>query len=332
MKFLVVGLGSMGKRRIRNLQALKQKFIIGFDPREDRCKEVEEKYNLRAYQNFEEVLEEKPDIMIISTPPDTHMSYAKIALKNKINFFTEASVTQDGVVEIIDCLKDSEIIGMPSCTMRYHPIVLKVKDIMNQPNFGKPLMMFHHFGQYLPDWHPWEDYREFYVSRKETGACREIVPFELVWITWLFGKIDDVIGVKEKISDLDADIDDIYSVLVNFENNTKGNLTVEVISKYPLRQLKIITENGVILADWTERVVKSFTKEQGWKNFDIDDGMIESGYIHGEGTYISEISDFIKAVKKEILLPYSYEDDLKILKILDFIEKSSDSKKAEKVN
>ena len=43
MKFLVIGLGSMGKRRVRNLQYLKAGEIIGFDLREDRCQETEKK-------------------------------------------------------------------------------------------------------------------------------------------------------------------------------------------------------------------------------------------------------------------------------------------------
>ena len=45
------------------------------------------------------------------------------------------------------------------------------------------------FGHFLPNWHPWEDYRKFYASKKETGAAREVVPFELIWIIALFSKI-----------------------------------------------------------------------------------------------------------------------------------------------
>ena len=86
MKFLVVGLGSMGKRRIRNLIALNQKEIIGFDTKQERCLEATEKYEITAFTDFSKCLENKPDAMIISTPPDLHMKYAKEAIKNKIHF------------------------------------------------------------------------------------------------------------------------------------------------------------------------------------------------------------------------------------------------------
>ncbi len=323
MKFLVVGLGSMGKRRIRNLQYLENE-VLGFDTREDRIKEASEKYKIKAFVNIEEALKESPDAMVISTPPDLHMRYAKIAIKNGLHFFTEASVVQDEMQEVIEELAKSEIIGIPSCTMRYHPIILEIKNILEKNSIGKPLSFLYHSGQYLPDWHPWEDYRKFYVSKRETGACREIVPFELVWIIDTFGDIHSVSGLKSKVSDLEADIDDIYNVLLNFQNGIQGNLTVDVIARFPYRQLKILGEKGVIFADWADRTVKYFTKELGWVDKKIDDGIVEKDYIHGEGPYIEEMRNFIKAIRKEIPLPYNFVDDLKILKILESIEKSSD--------
>jgi predicted dehydrogenase len=324
LKILVVGLGSMGKRRIRNLQYLNQGVVIGFDPREDRCKEAFEKYGIKTFDDIAVALNEKPNAMVISTPPDLHMRYAKIALDNKIHFFTEASVVQDEMVEVIQMLKKSDKIGLPSCTMRYHPIVNQIRELLVKNIIGQPLSFIYHSGQYLPDWHPWEDYRKFYVSKRETGACREIVPFELVWLIDLFGKIKTVTGRKSKLSNLEADIDDMYNVLLEFDNGIEATMTVDVIARYPYRQIKILGETGVISADWSERIVKYYTKENGWNETKTDDGDIEKGYIHGEGTYIEEMNHFLETIQNKIKQPYTFEEDLNILKILESIEKSSD--------
>jgi len=325
MKILVVGLGSMGKRRIRNLQYLKQEKIIGFDSREDRCKEVSEKYGITTFQDITKALDEKPDAMVISTPPDIHMKYAIIALDNKIHFFTEASVVQDEMEEVIELLDKNDIVGLPSCTLRYHPIVKEIDNILNNNVIGKPLSFLYHSGQYLPDWHPWEDYRKFYVAKKETGACREIVPFELVWLMNLFGKIKTVSARKAKVSDLDVNIDDIYNILLEFENGMESTMTVDVIARFAFRQIKILGENGVIVADWSERTVKYFTNENGWVENKIDDGIVEEDYIHGEGPYIEEMKTFLESIQKKRIQPYSFKEDLQILKILELIEKSSDT-------
>jgi len=314
----------MGKRRIRNLQYLNQGVVIGFDPREDRCKEAFEKYGIKTFDDIAVALNEKPNAMVISTPPDLHMRYAKIALDNKIHFFTEASVVQDEMVEVIQMLKKSDKIGLPSCTMRYHPIVNQIRELLVKNIIGQPLSFIYHSGQYLPDWHPWEDYRKFYVSKRETGACREIVPFELVWLIDLFGKIKTVTGRKSKLSNLEADIDDMYNVLLEFDNGIEATMTVDVIARYPYRQIKILGETGVISADWSERIVKYYTKENGWNETKTDDGDIEKGYIHGEGTYIEEMNHFLETIQNKIKQPYTFEEDLNILKILESIEKSSD--------
>lgn len=324
MKFLVVGLGSMGKRRIRNLKQLHQTDIIGFDTKSERCSEVTDKYQIKTFTQISDALKMKPDAMIISTPPDLHMKYAEIAIDNNLHFFTEASVVEDGMEEVIQRLKKSSIIGLPSCTMRYHPLIVEANNLLKQNIIGKPLAFLYHSGQYLPDWHPWEDYRKFYVSKRETGACREIVPFELTWLTSTFGSLKSVIGMKAKVSNLEADIDDIYNVLLEFQNGIQGNLTVDVIARYPYRQMKILGENGVISIDWSERTLKYFTKEKGWVDKKIDDGTVEKNYIYGEKMYEDEISNFLSSIKKEIPQPYTFEDDLKILKILGAVEKSND--------
>ena len=332
MKFVIIGLGSMGKRRIRNLKALDYESILGFDPRKDRCEEAYEKYGIDTYQKINDVIEQKPDVMIISTPPDLHMKYAKIALENNIHFFTEASVVQDEMLEIIEGLKDSKIVGLPSCTLRFHPIVQKINEILQMPDMGKPLSFIHHFGQYLPDWHPWENYKEFYVSKKETGACREIVPFQLVWLISTFGKIKSVSGRKSKVSNLEIEIDDIYNILLEFKNGVEGILIVDVISRAPFLQAKIMTENGVIIADWLEEKVKKYSHENGWEIFDINAGNIEKQYIHGEGPYIEEMKNFIQVICNKRDSNYSYKEDFEILKILESIEKSCDKQITENIN
>ena len=314
----------MGKRRIRNLQYLKQEKIIGFDSREDRCKEASEKYNVETFQDITKALDEKPDAIVISTPPDLHMRYAKIALENKIHFFTEASVVQDEMSEVIEMLDKNETVGLPSCTLRYHPIVKEIRKVLDGGIIGKPLSFLYHSGQYLPDWHPWEDYRKFYVAKKKTGACREIVPFELVWLTDLFGKIKTVSARKAKVSSLEVDIDDIYNILLEFENGMESTMTVDVIARFPFRQIKILGEKGVILADWSERSVRYFTNESGWIENKIDDGKVEDNYIHGEGPYIEEMKTFLEIIQKDKKQDYTFKEDLEILKTLELVEKSSD--------
>lgn len=326
MKFLIVGLGSMGKRRIRNLLYLKAGEIIGFDVREDRRKEAEEKYGIKTFEEFENAMKEDPDALIISTPPDLHMKYAIIAARENKHFFTEASVLDQDIETLVALLREKrEIVGAPSCTMRFHPAVRKIKELVKNNVIGRPLIFTYHSGQYLPDWHPWEDYRKFYVAKRETGGAREIVPFELVWLTWIFGDVKTISCFKAKVSNLDVDIDDVYQILLKFKTGVFGHLLVDVVSRYPTRYFRLLGEEGTIEWDWRKKSIRLYqANEKLWKNYTVDEGRPEKGYTVGEKMYIDEMRSFLRAIKGEEKYPYTFEEDWRILKLLYKAEKSSD--------
>jgi len=329
VKFLIAGLGSMGKRRIRNLQYLKAGEIIGFDTREDRQKEAEEKYHIKTFDKFDEAMHDlpEPDALIISTPPDLHVKYALEAANNGKHFFMEASVVDYGLNELIAQCRKKAIVAAPSCTMRFNPSVKKIKEVVDSKMIGDVLAFTYHSGQYLPDWHPWEDYRKFYVARRETGAAREIVAFELVWLTWILGWIDTISCFKGKLSQLKADIDDVYQIIMKLRSGTLGHMQVDAISRTPDRSCKIFGEEGSIFWDWGVGVKVYTTKDKKWITYPEKRGTTVEGYTEKikEEPYIEEMSAFIRAIKKEEKYPYTVEEDKRILEVLYTAEKSSEN-------
>lgn len=325
MRFLIVGLGSMGKRRVRNLTHLKAGEIAGFDPREDRRVEAESKYGIRTFADFNEATSTfKPDALVISTPPDLHVKYARLALQSDRHFFSEASVVDDEMEELISLSKSKPaLVAAPSCTMRYHPSIQSIKNFVAGGEFGKPLLLTYQSGLWLPDWHPWEDYRSFYVARRATGACREIVPFELSWLTWLLGPIAAITGMKGKLSSLDADIDDAYQVLMQFESGALGHLLVDVIARAPVRTFRLCSEDATIEWDAISKQVRLFrasTKE--WETIPEPERIQEPGYIMAENMYIEEMRDFVAACEGKKPWGYTLEEDKGMLDLLAAIERS----------
>ena len=331
MQILVVGLGSMGKRRIRNLLRLGHKNITGFDPRTDRRKEANTKYHIQTVSNFDTAIEKKPDVMIISTPPDLHHKYAEIAIKNNINFFMEVNLFSKDIIKIVKMMRGKSITASPSCTMRFHPIVKELKKLLDKNSIGKIFAIHHHFGHFLPDWHPWEDYRNFYVSKREMGGAREIVPFELVWLIYLFSEIKSVDGYVNKASKLDADIDDIYQIRLEFKNRIFCNLTIDVFTKPSIRETRIIGEKGTILCDFNKGYIK-ISKGEKWKIVKVKMGRVAKGYKGStppEMLYEEEIQNFLDSVNKVKKYPYTLHDELRTLQVLDAIEISN--KKGKKI-
>jgi predicted dehydrogenase len=322
MKYLVIGLGSMGKRRVRNLQALGVKSVGGFDPRRDRRQDSEERYGIPVFDNLEAAMEMfRPDAFVISTPPDLHMQYAYYAFDRGISCFIEASVVEpEKILLLSGKVKGSSTVMAPSCTMRFYPGPKKIKELVRAKVIGQVLNINYHTGQYLPDWHPWERIEDYYVSKRETGGAREIVPFELTWLNDIFGDPVALACFKTKLTDMEADIDDVYHCLLRYDDNVIANLTVEVISRpKATRHMRILGSDGEIVFDADANSIRYInTSMNDWKEFKLDTGTIESLYINPEEPYIAEMKCFVAATQaqSQALFPNSLENDSNILKTL----------------
>jgi len=325
MKFLIVGLGSMGKRRIRNLQKLGFDDLIGFDIKQERIDETTKKFKIQTISNINNAIKLKPDVMIISTPPNLHLQYAKIAVKNNIHFFTELNLISKDVEKIIKLISKSSIQAKPSCTMLFNPLFKEIKKIIQNNSLGKIYFIHHHTGQYLPDWHPWENYRDFFVSKKDTGGAKEMVAFELIWLNQIFSNISTLYSEQNKISNLDTDIDDIYQIMIKFKNNVRCNMIVDVLSKPAFKESIIIGEKGSMKCDFGKKSLL-FYKNNKWIRKKINIGKITKGYssaIPSEKIYEDEIKCFIKSINCKKKYPFDFISELKILKYIDSMKLSN---------
>jgi predicted dehydrogenase len=327
MRVLVVGLGSMGRRRLRNITHLGGHELAGFDVEKDRRTTVEREFAVPTFASFEEALGWAPRALVISTPPDLHTPYALSAVEHGLHFFTEASVVPGETSALIAAVDGTDLVAAPSCTLRFHPGIQTMRRLIQEGAIGRPLIATHHVGQYLPDWHPWEDYRSYYVARRETGAAREIVPFELNWMSYLFGATETVIGFRGKLSDLEVDIDDTYAGVVSFASGLRATLVVEVISRPAIRRARIVGELGTLEWDFAERTVRSWTAAEDTWSEHPDPPPVEGpgGAWVAENMYIEEMRGYLAAVEGEPdAFPFSLRDDAHLLQTLAAFERSSD--------
>ena len=329
MKILVIGLGSMGKRRIRNLMAIGNHEIAGYDPRLDRRNESQENYSIQIYDEIDMAFEKyRPDVLIVSTPPKFHMEYAYIALNKGIDCFIEASVVDaDRIKELSILIESSNVLILPSCTMKYFVGPNRIKELVQNRVIGDVLNFNYQTGQYLPDWHPWENVEDFYASHKETGGAREIVAFELTWLNSIFGDPLPINCFKGKVSSINANIDDIYHLTLKYPMGIMANITIDVISRQKaVRVMRILGTDGQLVFDGesnTIRVINSSMKD--WLLINLNSGTNEGNYINPEEPYIAELRDFIASVqfRDANLFPNSLSADFRVLEILNELEEIS---------
>lgn len=329
---LVIGLGSMGKRRVRNLQALGFTNIYGFDKREDRVKEAGSLYSIQAFTDFEEAFKiATPKAFIISLPPDIHHLYMKKAIDLGVPFFVEASVVDTDMDKIIAAANARKIFAAPSSTMYFHPAIQKIFQLVKSNYLGDLSNVLYHMGNYLPDWHTYEKVSDFYVSKKETGGAREIVPFELTWMTKLFGFPQEVVSTVKKTITIDGapDIDDTYNSILDYGKFALV-LTVDVVTRHATRRLLINGSLRQLEWDWNANAVKVYHHDkQEWEIFTYETIAAAGGYNKNitEQMYIDEMSAFFKGIENPSSYVNTLEEDHKVLKLLYQMEASYKEKK-----
>lgn len=321
MKVLVVGLGSMGRRRIRNLKALGIDDIVGYDPRGDRRSEAAATYGIETIDDPDNLAKSAAEAWVVSTPPLTHLAYALQALDAGAHVFTEADLPDTQADAVIARRDQSGLLVAPSCTMRHFPGPKLVRSLVEKGLIGRPLLFTYQSGQFLPDWHPWEDIDDFYVSKTATGAAREIVPFELTWLTGLFGSVLKISGLKGSTGVLDAPIDDHYALALSFESGVAGTLLVDVLSRPDIRVFRINGTDGTLEWDQGAELVRvRSAHDDAWTTYPLAVGTREIGYINPEEPYVAEINDFLDAVAGKAPYPFALEEEIALHGVLELAE------------
>lgn len=315
----VVGLGSMGKRRIRCFKALGLQRLVGIDSRSDRRQEAAE-YGVEIFPSVEEAgSAARLDALCISVPPDLHRKFMEIAVDLGVPAFVEAGVVADGMPEVIAKAEHLGVALVPSNTMVFHGAVKVVKRVLSTGRLGSISNVNHHTGNHLPSWHPWEPLTDHYASRREVGGAREMVAFELRWLCHLLGLPKHSAAMRaQTVNFAGADIDDTYCLLLDW-GPSLGVLVSDVVARPTIRRLSIVGEQGQLVWDWTLGNVRVYDPEKGsWDELSYDAGVAHPGYDAniGELMYVEETAAFLTQITGGDPFPNTFDLDLKVLDIL----------------
>src|SRR5205823_14656202 len=91
MRLGVIGLGSMGSRRVRDLSALGHE-VLGFDVRSDRNERAARRFGIATVDSVSNLIRSRLDAVVISVPPDGHAAAYGAAFDARLPFFSEASI------------------------------------------------------------------------------------------------------------------------------------------------------------------------------------------------------------------------------------------------
>ena len=233
MKILMVGLGGIGQRHLRNLRALlgeraeilawrvrRLSHVVTPTLQSDESRDVEQVYDIRVFDSLDAALAEQPHVAFICNPSSLHIASALACVRAGCDLFLEKPVSHnlDGLAELLQAVEAHRRVVMVGYQLRFHPCFLALQRAVRERRLGDLLAVRSHVGEYLPGWHPYEDYRQMYASRADLGGgvlVTQIHEFDYLYA--LFGVPRRLFALGGHWSHLEIDVEDAASTLMEFQ-------------------------------------------------------------------------------------------------------------------
>lgn len=292
MKFLIAGLGSIGRRHLRHLEELGQQDIVLYRTHrgtlsDDGLDEYPVETDLQA------ALAHKPDAVIVSNPTALHMDVAIPAAKAGCHILLEKPISHsmDRLNELRAAADASGSQILVGFQFRYHPGLKKVAEILASKQIGKPISFRAHWGEYLPGWHPWEDYRKGYSARKDLGGGVILtLTHSLDYMHWLLGEVSGVWAFRDQLGDLEIEVEDTAEIGLKFASGAIGSVHLNYNQRPPRHQLEIVCTGGTIFWDNSADGLKVYAAgDERWLHYPLPDGFERDDLFKAQMTHFLEV-------------------------------------------
>jgi predicted dehydrogenase len=251
-RILVSGVGSVGERHIRNLLTLGQDQIAVHRTRALPFRTLDRTFP--AYNDLDSALSGfRPDIVFVTGPTATHLQVATVAAEANCHVFVEKPLADslDDLEALRTALARNGRLLMVGYMLRFHPLVLRLKSWLEQGTFGRPLHWRSTWAEYLPDFHPWEDYRQGYAARRDLGGGpAHTFSHDIDLALWLFGPVERAWSVAMPPTPLRIDVPAGVDLLLQHRNRAVANLHLDFYQRPPQRSYEIVGSHGRAMLDY----------------------------------------------------------------------------------
>lgn len=331
-QFLIVGGGSMGKRRVRCLLAnrIPPDQIRVVDPREDRREESRTRYGVHGLPDLEAGLAWNPDVVFVSVPGALHVPVCLAAARAGKHVFCEVplSLELNGLEELTRVVADQKLLLAPGCQPPFHPLYRQLKEWVAAPEFGRALLVVEVFGQYLPDWHPYEDYRTFYAASQKSGGCNlDVVAQQATLLNWLLqDSIAEVFCRSHRLSTLEVDGPDALQVLTRTRRGTALTQQYDLIQRAGYHSLRLISETATLEYNPSEGNVRRYlAATKSWETVAKPEG------FQYEQCYIDETALFLACLEGQAQWHIALPTAIEVVRYLVAMQESAASGKVVRI-
>ncbi|MGA2081045.1 MAG: Gfo/Idh/MocA family oxidoreductase [Holophaga sp.] len=304
----MVGLGSIGRRHLANLRALRPEAELwalrrtGGDRPDPGVKVV------RA---MDEALALEPAFAVVASPAPFHVADAMALAVAGVHLLVEKPIAHalEGVRDLIDLCRAHSLVLMTGYSLRFSPALKAMREALDRGRIGRVLGFRAEVGQYLPDWRPGTDYRQGVTARAELGGGAVLeLSHEFDYLRLLLGEAEEVCAWTATRGDLDLDVEDWAEALIRFQDGVLGSVHLDLLQRAPVRSCRIVGSEGTLVWDGLADTASLFRPSPGWTE-------LAAGGADRNQLYLDELAHFLDCVRTGAAPAVTGEDGLRALEL-----------------
>jgi predicted dehydrogenase len=194
---------------------------------------------------------------------------------------------------------------------RFHPGLRRIKDLLVSQAIGRPLSVRAHWGEYLPDWHPWEDYRQGYSARADLGGGVILtLCHPLDYLRWLLGEVEALWAFADRLGNLEIQVEDTAEIGLRFASGVLGSVHLDYNQRPPAHHVEIAGTDGLLQWENTTGTSRLFRAEiTEWEEFPTPAG------FERNQLFLAQMRHFQEVVQGKAVPLCTLEDGIKALEL-----------------
>jgi predicted dehydrogenase len=222
------------------------------------------------------------------------------------------SHSMQGVAELAKGAANSGARILIGFQFRFHPSLLRLRSLLSEGVLGEPVHAGAHWGEYLPSWHPWEDYRTGYSARADLGGGVVLtLSHPLDYLVWLFGRPTEVIGQTAQLPHLELQgVEGMADILLRFPSRLLASVHLDYAQRPAAHRLEIVGTKGSATCDLATGHLRWWTDSSGsW----LEDHVPPS--FDRNDLFLDEIRHFREVVEDGIVPRCGLDDGVASLEV-----------------
>ncbi|MFZ0319338.1 MAG: Gfo/Idh/MocA family oxidoreductase [Candidatus Sulfotelmatobacter sp.] len=291
---LVAGAGSIGRRHMANLRQVGIQKLAAADTDAARLQTVKDELSVKGFADLGEGLRTfHPSVVFICTPPAFHIEQALCALRSGADVFIEKPLSNhlDGVAELKNEAQRLGRVVQVGYNLRFNPGIQALKRLVDEGVAGRILWGRAEVAQYLPDWRPWQDYRQSYTARHELGGGIILdASHEIDYMLWLLGPPRELTCMAGRVSALEVDVEDCATILIRLCSGAQADIHMDFAQTTSSRSCVVAGDRARV--EW-EHSKNQVCIMRPRAEAEIIDYEFESNQM-----YVAEVQDFFSRVQE----------------------------------